>query len=151
MDNPQKADCLSLRVRFTGGDGTISGYALGEGLGSFLSDIEPLEVYYYDNYDFIEALNLDYLQYQDMPGYDARYICASAPGYSAKGLCTGKLTRVLGSDTMLASAVYYDCRGNVVQSHEQNALGGYEHCYYRANYAKNCVLQVLKINCKFVS
>lgn len=35
---------------------------------------------------------------------------------------------------MLYKSVYYDYHGNVIQSHEQNAMGGYDHYYYRLSF-----------------
>ena len=130
----EAVDTLLLCARFTG-SGALGGYILDEALDGVLTDLEPQEVYYYDNYDFLSsAVGGDSLAYCDVEGYDSRHICSSAPDFSAKGLCTGKLMRVLGSNKLLASVFYYDSRGNVVQTHEQNLLGGYEHGYMRLSF-----------------
>ena len=89
-----------------------------------------LSVNYYDNYDFLGnfAHGNDSLSYKLMTGYDSRYIGPIA-AQSAKGLLTGTATRVLGDSIMLVKSLYYDSHGNVIQSHENNAVGGYEHEY----------------------
>ena len=130
----EAVDTLLLCARFTG-SGSLGGYILDEALDGVLTDFEPQEVYYYDSYDFLSsAVGGDSLAYCDVEGYDSRHICSSAPDFSAKGLCTGKLMRVLGTNKLLASVFYYDSRGNVVQTHEQNLLGGYEHGYMRLSF-----------------
>ena len=130
----EAVDTLLLCARFTG-SGALGGYILDEALDGVLTDLEPQEVYYYDSYDFLSpVVGGDSLAYCDVEGYDSRHICSSAPDFSAKGLCTGKLMRVLGSNKLLASVFYYDSRGNVVQTHEQNLLGGYEHGYMRLSF-----------------
>lgn len=130
----EAVDTLLLCARFTG-SGALGGYILDEALDGVLTDLEPQEVYYYDSYDFLSSVvGDDSLAYCDVEGYDSRHICSSAPDFSAKGLCTGKLMRVLGSNKLLASVFYYDSRGNVVQTHEQNLLGGYEHGYMRLSF-----------------
>ena len=94
-----------------------------------LNDAEPLSVNYFDYYDYLSkfAFQNDSLQYRTMSGYDNRYIGTAAQ--SAKGLLTGTATRVLGDSIMLVKSLYYDSHGNVIQSHENNAVGGYEHEY----------------------
>ena len=130
----EAVDTLLLCARFTG-SGALGGYILDEALDGVLTDLEPQEVYYYDSYDFLSpVVGGDSLAYCDVEGYDSRHICSSAPDFSAKGLCTGKLMRVLESNKLLASVFYYDSRGNVVQTHEQNLLGGYEHGYMRLSF-----------------
>ncbi len=90
-------------------------------------------VNYYDNYDFISNFANDSLAYRDMTGYDSKYT-GLISAQSAKGLLTGTATRVLGDPTMLVKSLYYDCHGNVIQSHESNAVGGYEHNYYHLTF-----------------
>ena len=92
-----------------------------------------MSVNYYDNYDFISNFANDSLAYRNMTGYDSKYTGLIA-AQSAKGLLTGTVTRVLGDTTMLVKSLYYDCHGNVIQSHESNAMGGYEHDYYHLTF-----------------
>ena len=92
-----------------------------------------MSVNYYDNYDFISNFANDSLAYRDMTGYDSKYT-GLISAQSAKGLLTGTATRVLGDTTMLVKSLYYDCHGNVIQSHESNAVGGYEHDYYHLTF-----------------
>ncbi len=100
-------------------------------MGYFMSTTSSiLSVNYYDNYDFLGnfAHGNDSLSYRLMTGYDSRYIGPIA-AQSAKGYLTGTATRVLGDSIMLVKSLYYDSHGNVIQSHENNAVGGYEHEY----------------------
>ena len=94
---------------------------------------------YYDSYAFLGTQDGDSLALRAIDGYDASYSYSSAAGStSAKGLLTGTLTRVLGGDgALLTKSFYYDTHGNVVQTHEQNAMGGYEHYYYRLSFTGN--------------
>ena len=94
-----------------------------------------LSVTYYDDYSFLDGKAFGKeLAYRDAAGYDHRYECADYPALSAKGLLTGTATRILGDSVMLYKSVYYDYHGNVIQSHEQNAMGGYDHYYYRLSF-----------------
>ena len=96
-----------------------------------MTKISILSVNYYDNYDFITnfaAAGGSALAYQAMSGYDDKYV-AELPQLSARGMLTGTVTRVLGDTTLLVRSMYYDHHGNVIQTHESNTLGGYEHTY----------------------
>ena len=115
----------SPRVTFNETNGTIFGYTAST---ENLTSSSILTVNYYDNYDFISNFANDSLAYRNMTGYDSKYTGLIA-SQSAKGYLTGMATRVLGDTTMLVKSLYYDCHGNVIQSHESNAVGGYEHDY----------------------
>ena len=117
----------SPRVAFAGTNGTVFGYTASS---ENITTSSILSVNYYDNYDFLGnfAHGNDSLSYKLMTGYDSRYIGPIA-AQSAKGYLTGTATRVLGDSIMLVKSLYYDSHGNVIQSHENNAVGGYEHEY----------------------
>ena len=94
-----------------------------------------LSVTYYDDYSFLVGKEFGQeLAYRKAADYDSRYECANYPAFSARGLLTGTATRILGDSVMLYKSVYYDYHGNVIQSHEQNAMGGYDHYYYRLSF-----------------
>ena len=120
----------SPRVTFNEANGTIFGYTASR---ENITTNSILSVNYYDNYDFIINFANDSLAYRNMTGYDSKYTGLIA-AQSAKGLLTGTATRVLGDTTMLVKSLYYDCHGNVIQSHESNAVGGYEHDYYHLTF-----------------
>ena len=115
----------SPRVAFSGTDGTIFGYTASS---ENITASSILTVNYYDSYDFISNFASDSLAYRNMNGYDSKYTGPIA-SQSAKGLLTGTATRVLGDSLMLVKSLYYDCHGNVIQCHESNAVGGYDHDY----------------------
>ncbi len=79
-----------------------------------------------------------------MSGYDEKYV-ADVPSLSARGMLTGTATRVLGDTTMLVRSLYYDHHGNVIQSHETNALGGAEHTYSHLTFTGK-PLQVMQVH-----
>ncbi|MDY6293551.1 MAG: RHS repeat-associated core domain-containing protein [Bacteroidales bacterium] len=120
----------SPRVTFNEANGTIFGYTASR---ENITTNSILSVNYYDNYDFISNFANDSLAYRNMTGYDSKYT-GLISAQSAKGLLTGTVTRVLGDTTMLVKSLYYDCHGNVIQSHESNAVGGYEHDYYHLTF-----------------
>ena len=117
---------LSFTIKYRDSYGYIANVAL--------NNPKPLSVNYFDYYDYLSkfALLSDSLQFRTMNGYDDKYNGTVAQ--SAKGLLTGTATRVLGDTTMLVKSLYYDCHGNVIQSHESNAVGGYEHNYYHLTF-----------------
>ena len=115
-------------------NGVLGNDIFGHTLNISLTNIEPLGANYFDFYDFLNifASVSDSLQYRSMEGFDARYYDNGAN--SARGLLTGTVTRVLGDTAVLVKALYYDSHGNVIQSHESNALGGYDHYYYHLSF-----------------
>ena len=91
------------------------------------SDIKVVN--YYDNYDFLDKFAFgDSLQYMPMVNFDEKYVNTMHPQLSAKGLQTGSMARTLdAAGTPLVKSIYYDYHGNVIQSHENNLLGGFDH------------------------
>ena len=91
------------------------------------SDIKVVN--YYDNYDFLDKFAFgDSLQYMPMVNFDEKYVNTMHPQLSAKGLQTGSIARTLdAAGTPLVKSIYYDYHGNVIQSHENNLLGGFDH------------------------
>ncbi|MCF0182682.1 MAG: hypothetical protein HUK11_10620, partial [Muribaculaceae bacterium] len=131
MANPDSCGSYAYTVTYTGG-GELNGYALSPQLAGGLSAMEALSVNYYDSYIFCDSFADTGLSHVEVDGYDAPVSQDNA--HSAKGMATGALYRVLGSNSVLASSRYYDARGNVVESHEQNLMGGYEHYYYHLTF-----------------
>ena len=114
---------------YIGGINNGVNYVLGYSLSPSLRDIEPLFANYFDFYNYLNifAAEKDSLQYNSMTGYEDRYWDNGSN--SARGLLTGTAAMVLGDTTVLVKSLYYDSHGNVIQSHESNAVGGYEHDY----------------------
>ena len=114
---------------YIGGINNGVNYVLGYSLSPSLRDIEPLFANYFDFYNYLNifATEKDSLQYNSMTGYDDRYW--NNGSNSARGLLTGTAAMVLGDTTVLVKSLYYDSHGNVIQSHESNAAGGYDHDY----------------------
>ena len=125
---------VSVLARRSVATDSLGGYEIMNNAITLPSD-NLLSVTYYDDYSFLDGKAFGKeLAYRDAAGYDRRYECADYPALSAKGLLTGTATRILGDSAMLYKSVYYDYHGNVIQSHEQNALGGYDHYYYRLTF-----------------
>ncbi len=82
-----------------------------------------MTVSYYDDYDFTSGISQ--LAYVAPPsGYDARFS-------NARGLLTGTRSYQLNDPSKYTvSALYYDHRGRIVQSHTSNHLGGFDDEYY---------------------
>ncbi len=103
--------------------------------GSFPGNNLTTEVHtvtYYDNYDFIDNLNLVELS-SSYSGYnETGYNIALKYDNTPVGMVTGTFTKVLSSpedsynatDTMLFAASYYDSKGNLLRSISENHLGG---------------------------
>ena len=70
---------------------------------------------------------------------------ADLPQLSARGMLTGTVTRVLGDTTLLVRSMYYDHHGNVIQTHESNTLGGYEHTYSHLSFTGK-PLRVMRVH-----
>ncbi|GHT53762.1 hypothetical protein FACS189446_1990 [Bacteroidia bacterium] len=90
------------------------------------SEVEVTQVNYYD--DYTNFTNGDAaLNYTIKEGYDAQHA-------SAKGLLTGTRTRLLGGNSWINTAYYYDYKGNLVQKCSSNLLGEHDYEYYAYNY-----------------
>lgn len=123
---------LSNAVAFAAfvGNSSNNTYGYTANAGINLADVDILSVNYYDDYSFLSTFASDSssLDYKSMADYSGRYI-ATQNSLSARGLLTGTATRVLGDTTLLVKSIYYDAHDNVIQTHETNALGGFEHYY----------------------
>lgn len=100
----------------------------------FAGDITPLIVNYYDDYNFITFLpsgknNLSYDISKEQQGYNNAWF------NSAKGLLTGmRVYRLNDLAKYESSAIYYDDRGQIVQSLSSNHLDGYDMIFNRYNF-----------------
>jgi RHS repeat-associated protein len=111
----------------------VSDLVVPENYADFAS-ATPLTVNYYDNYNFLPALpaSKNAIGYQIKDGYTKAYpeTATAASDLNPKGMLTGSRTYYLnGSGDYTATALYYDDRGRVVQSHSSNHLGGYDITY----------------------
>ena len=95
-----------------------------------------LTVNYYDNYNFLVKLPTNK---KDTLSYDSSKESMNfgiAKKDSVKGLLTGTRTYLLdGSGTYIATAIYYDERGRVVQTRSTNHLNGYDLSYNQYDFA----------------
>jgi len=107
----------------------------------FQNELIFLTLNYYDNYSFLDRLttaektNLNYVS----PGsadYGNRYADSNG-NVNAKGLLTGTRVYILDNviSSYLATAIYYDERGQLVQSRSTNHLSGYDFTYNGYNFA----------------
>ena len=107
------------------GGATLGGYTITPSLPS---DIKLMTVNYYDDYTFTNTLTAAEqakMPYTAVSGYDAQYT------RGAKGLLTGtRAYRLDDPAKYTVSAMYYDHRGRVVQTHTSNHLGGFEDEYF---------------------
>ncbi|MDD2797225.1 MAG: DUF6443 domain-containing protein [Bacteroidales bacterium] len=123
-------------------DGSIGFYNTGYTCTGSITPVQPLTVNYYDNYFFRKqqtTIDTTKLIYSTPPlGFDPQYT-------NTKGLMTGSRTYILDntSTNYTATALYYDDRGRVVQSHSSNHLGGFDVVYNHYSFTGK-VLQTLK-------
>ena len=109
---------LAVKTEYSG-----SGILGGHNVNLSLPSIELMTVNYYDDYAFTSGISQ--LNYGTPPsGYGTQFT-------SAKGLLTGTRTYQLGDPLKYTvSALYYDHRGRVVQSHASNHMGGFDDEYF---------------------
>lgn len=85
----------------------------------------PLITNYYDGYTFLTDSNLNF---NATGGSDSAFP-------SARGMLTGtKIAQLNNPANVSYTSYYYGDRERLVQSHQQNHLGGYEHEYYTYNF-----------------
>lgn len=109
----------------------IETYNAGAYTNSKFSDAVPLTINYYDDYSFIpDNSSLKYDNTMEKSGY--------APQWSsAKGLLTGTYTYILdGTESnYIASTLFYNYKGQIIQSRSSNYLGGYDITCNQYNFA----------------
>ncbi|MDD4991982.1 MAG: DUF6443 domain-containing protein [Paludibacter sp.] len=115
-------------------NGTTGFYNTGYSNNYFSGEITPLVVNYYDNYNFRKmqtAIDSLKLIYSSLTGYDAMYSFGKA-----NGLLTGTRTYILDkTGNYLVTALYYDDKGQVVQTRSNNQAGGYDIVYNHYDFA----------------
>ena len=106
---------------------------------------ELLKANYYDSYAFLGKDSL--YNYQLQNGYD-RDISHDGNKVTTRGLLTGCRTYVLpSSNTRFVTldyhtqAFYYNTKGEVVQIHKDNGIGGIDDIYYHRNPYTGSILQ----------
>ena len=126
---------------------TSSFYNTGYTCTGILTGIIPLMVNYYDNYSFLKPLVVDGVDTTKLT-YDA----SKEPDYGikykdAKSLLTGTRTYILDKpiSKYLTTAIYYDDRGQALQSRSTNQLGGYEIAYNKYDFTGK-VLNTIKLH-----
>ena len=112
---------------------------------------EFLSVNYYDSYSFLNLhifaqIKAD-LTYQEKQGYDVadkKTIINGFSSFNAIGLQTGSVAYILdNSGNFLTTAIYYDAKGQAVQTRSTNHLNGYDIVYNKYNFT-GTVAQTLK-------
>ena len=105
---------------------TLTGIALNE------SDVQLLNVYYYDNYHFLSLSvfdGMDLLHYEQQPGYNS-YVTDNIE-VAARGKLTGHCCFLLdNSNNKILTTMYYDSWDHVVQQRSTNHLGGIDVDFY---------------------
>ncbi|NDP22619.1 MAG: hypothetical protein GZ091_16290 [Paludibacter sp.] len=121
-------------------------YTDGSGYSnSKFSDAKPLTVNYYDSYNFISMISDENIKNKLV--FDATKVSDYGDKHpSAKGLLTGTRTYILDSSNLSnVSAIYYDSKGQVVQSSATNHLNGFENIY-NAYYFAGQIAKTLKVH-----
>ncbi|PXV59424.1 RHS repeat-associated protein [Dysgonomonas alginatilytica] len=114
--------------------GTYNGYNLKvDNTALPLGTFTVLTANYYDNYDYLSLTDIKdkALGYTTQSGYGTKYD-------NSKGLLTGSMTALLdgsSSPKYLYTAVYYDYKGNVIQSKSTNHQDGLESEYIAYTFA----------------
>lgn len=97
--------------------------------GISLTTATILSANYYDNYEFKIKDDFTKLNYVAQSGYGAQYA-------NSKGLLTGSMMAILdGSGRYLYTSLYYDYKGNVIQSKSTNHIDGVESEYIAYTFA----------------
>ena len=86
----------------------------GENTGNAAADSKVYLQNYYDNYTSLRSA----------VGSNSNY--PNDTSGNSRGFLTGTMTKVLGTDTKLYTAFYYDIEGHVTKKVQQNLLGGHD-------------------------
>ena len=109
----------SLTEKYTEADpaDTVIGYALDKGFPQSATAAELLSVSYYDHYRFPLAGD-------SSMAFAYPFDSTSTASPYVRGVATGSLTRVLGTDQWLGTLIWYDFKGRILQTLGQNHKGG---------------------------
>jgi RHS repeat-associated protein len=106
---------------------TVAGYSCNY----FTGEVSLLAANYYDNYSFIDIIPWGFNHvYETADGYGERY-------KNAKTLLTGRYIAVLGTNPSIAyiySVMYYDYKGQMIQSISSNYVDGYDKEFLAYNF-----------------
>lgn len=113
-----------------------SGYTSNSPMGT---NTTILTQNFYDSYNFISlpayASIKSLLGYVEVSGFDTKYSnIVNGVDLAPKGMLTGKATAMLDNSVTLVTSLYYNENGQMVQSHSNNHLGGYDHDYFKYNF-----------------
>ena len=115
----------------------VESYTNGNYSNTYFSTAFPLEINYYDDYQFVQNAMLNYVD-KSQEGYGICYTMSNV--INAKGLQTGTVTYLLdGSNSFLSTVNYYDDNEQIIQSRTTNLLGGYDIVYHSLNFIGNPV------------
>ncbi|KAA6302580.1 MAG: hypothetical protein EZS26_001087 [Candidatus Ordinivivax streblomastigis] len=94
---------------------------------------KALLINYYDDYQHLLSQEVYYqnnLSYENKPGYGIKYVNANNSLLSAKGLLIGSRAQALDGSGNMATIMYYDDNGRIIQQKSTNHLGGIDKEYY---------------------
>lgn len=96
-----------------------------------LNVVYLLKAKYYDNYNFLN--NISGYSFQSQDGYDSD-IEHNGKTVSTSGLLTGDRTYELSDNqTCYTEALYYNNKGELIQSHKANNVWGIDDVFYQRN------------------
>ncbi|MCD7902000.1 MAG: RHS repeat-associated core domain-containing protein [Bacteroides sp.] len=127
-----------VKATWAGNSGAHQGYNLS-GI-SLTGTVNVLTANYYDNYNFLSLSGCPALAYETPSSdygkrYDGKY----------QGLLTGTFVKGADDNTLkLYTALYYDERGRLVQSHQNNHLGGKDSEFTGYNFSGLPLKQMIK-------
>lgn len=115
-----------VTAKFAASTKTNFGYTIS-GLQTALTSNTVLSANYYDNYNFVNNYGFPNWTSDNKNEYDKPY--TGTKGYESKGLLTGTATAILEQAKYIYNVMYYDYKGNIVQTKTTNHLGGTESEY----------------------
>ncbi|SUB77359.1 RHS repeat-associated core domain [Porphyromonas macacae] len=135
MVSPPATDNTVVRTEYTG-NGPLSGYRINLGL----ENCTVLRVNYYDDYAFLENLSSEArvnLEDRSVRGYGtvSRQTRGLRTGIRVYGVSSEKIDEI--------SAIYYDVRGRVVQTHGNNHVSGFDDEYFYYGFTDRVLRRML--------
>ncbi len=120
--------------------GAGTGYTSTNTFSTWCTNVKILTQNFYDSYDFLNlsaySAYKSTLTYTTVAGYTAKYSnVVDGVDIATQGMLTGTTVAMLDNSATVVSTMYYNDKGQVVQTQSRNTLNGYTRDWYSYSFS----------------